>query len=339
MSIKEFRDVDYGKKLKIHHSQYNEDEILNHIISKIGTDKIVKSFVEFGVESGDECNCRLLAESGWSGIMIDGNKPKPPRPEQKFRIKQAFVTLDNCTDLALKTPIFRPDFKTETKTVISKKFGVFSMDMDYNDIYFVNKIMKTGIKPMIIIVEVNKQPDDSIVIYDKNYMWLYMRNGYMGASYKAYKNLLSKFGYMPVYITKEHVNAFFIKKKPNFGFSELSDSDAAEILENSKKNRWTKFITNIPDTFKRTWLSSDFLFKEKNITLLKKISKQVAELKIPESYREAFGQKDYKKSDVSLTEFITEKVKEYPKPEFVVIYRTLIINHFLKEMRKKIEFY
>lgn len=307
MSLKEFLDIDNGKKFRVHYSQYNEDEILNFIIRKIGADKIPQSFVEFGVESGDECNCRLLAESGWSGIMIDGNKPETPKPGQKFRIKQAFVTLDNCVDLAVKTPIFKPNSKNDNKTTIPKKFGVFSMDMDYNDIYFVNKIMKTGIKPAIIIVEVNKKPDDSIVVYDKDYMWLYMRNEYMGASYKAYKNLLSNFGYMPVYITKEHVNAFFVRKKRDSGFLELKDSEAAEILENAKKNRWSKFITDSKDLFERSWLTSDFLFKDKNISKLKKIGKQIFSLEVPESYREAFNQKNYKKSDAILNEFLKEK--------------------------------
>src|SRR5262245_5040521 len=48
------------------YSQNGEDGILEEIFRRVGTTN--RFFVEFGVESGAECNCaRLALEEGWQG--------------------------------------------------------------------------------------------------------------------------------------------------------------------------------------------------------------------------------------------------------------------------------
>jgi hypothetical protein len=58
----------YGKKI---FGQSDEDGIIAQIFRRIGTTN--KVFVEFGAETGSENNTRLLLETGWSGLWIEGD--------------------------------------------------------------------------------------------------------------------------------------------------------------------------------------------------------------------------------------------------------------------------
>src|ERR1043166_8618278 len=51
------------------YSQHDEDGIIQEIFRRIGTDK--RTFVEFGVETGIECNSVKLLVEGWRGLWIE----------------------------------------------------------------------------------------------------------------------------------------------------------------------------------------------------------------------------------------------------------------------------
>ena len=51
-------------------SQYSEDGVLISLLDILGIDEKRKFFVEFGVESGLQCNTRILRERlGFSGLV------------------------------------------------------------------------------------------------------------------------------------------------------------------------------------------------------------------------------------------------------------------------------
>src|SRR3954470_19473243 len=56
----------YGFKM---YSQNDEDGIIQEIFRRIGTTN--KTFIEFGVESGSECNSAKLLLEGWRGLWIE----------------------------------------------------------------------------------------------------------------------------------------------------------------------------------------------------------------------------------------------------------------------------
>src|ERR1700761_1083021 len=58
----------YGFKV---YSQCDEDGIIQEIFRRIGTGN--KRFVEFGVETGIECNSVKLLIEGWHGLWLDGS--------------------------------------------------------------------------------------------------------------------------------------------------------------------------------------------------------------------------------------------------------------------------
>src|SRR5438128_9077381 len=53
------------------YSQNDEDGIIAEIFRRIGTTD--HSFVEFGVETGIECNTAKLLVEGWRGLWIEAN--------------------------------------------------------------------------------------------------------------------------------------------------------------------------------------------------------------------------------------------------------------------------
>ena len=58
----------YGFKV---YSQADEDGIIQEIFRRIGTTN--RTFIEFGVETGVECNTVKLLLEGWRGLWIDGS--------------------------------------------------------------------------------------------------------------------------------------------------------------------------------------------------------------------------------------------------------------------------
>ena len=65
MDISQFEEKIY--------SQNGEDGIVMKLIENLYDKDFKGNFVEFGVESGIECNTRILRENyKWSGLQMDG---------------------------------------------------------------------------------------------------------------------------------------------------------------------------------------------------------------------------------------------------------------------------
>src|SRR5262244_3045365 len=80
----------YGYKV---YSQNDEDGIIAEIFRRIGT--TARSFVEFGVETGVECNTAKLLVEGWRGLWIEANPASAGAIRQSFGdfIAQGRLTL------------------------------------------------------------------------------------------------------------------------------------------------------------------------------------------------------------------------------------------------------
>jgi hypothetical protein len=185
MSLKNFELKKY--------SQNGEDGIIEYLINLIYDDPKNKIYLEIGVEDGTECNTRNLREHfGWSGILIDGKNEN-----KSINLYNHFVTKDNIIDL-LKS------------YNIPSKLNLLSIDIDYNDFYVLNEILKQY-NSDLIIVEYNathSYDEDKVIIYDENGGW--DGTNYFGASLLSYTKLLNKFGYSLVSTETQGVNAFFV---------------------------------------------------------------------------------------------------------------------------------
>ena len=190
-------EIDLSKYEKKIFSQNGEDGILEKIINCIPN--IKKYYVEFGVEDCSECNSRYLREKyKWKGLLMDSGFS-----DESINLKKEFIKADNILQLF-------------SKYNAPHRFGLLMIDVDYNDFYILNSILKDKTYSAdIIVLEYNGNipyGEDKIVIYDPEYTWHYKKNKYFGCSFMSYKKLLDKYGYKIIYCDNNGVNLFAIKK-------------------------------------------------------------------------------------------------------------------------------
>lgn len=187
-------------------SQYGEDGILSEIFRRLGINN--GFFVEFGVESGIECNTTNLLIKKWKGLWIDGSEKYYNKIREDFsreieskqlQVLNNFVTPENVENLFIESGV-------------QQDFDLLSIDIDYND-YHVWKSLKK-FKPKVVVIEYNSTFDpktEFIVEYNER-----GNNGiftsHFGASLLSFELLAEEMGYSLVGCSYSGVNAFFIRK-------------------------------------------------------------------------------------------------------------------------------
>ncbi len=179
------------------YSQNGEDGIVKKLLEIVyDKDKNNKYYVEFGVESGMECNTRILREQyKWTGLLMDGSNENTD-----INLQKEFLTKENIINL----------FK---KYNVPKYINLLCIDIDYNDFYLLKEILKEY-ESDIIILEYNAthlSNEDKVVIYNPTTMWDY--SNYFNASLLSQNKLLTKHNYTLVYCDNKGVNAFYINNK------------------------------------------------------------------------------------------------------------------------------
>ena len=192
----------YGYKV---YSQNDEDGIIAEIFNRIGVTN--RSFVEFGVESGLECNSLWLLIQGWSGLWLEANEALCKKinnshycwiKNNSLTLRNGFLTAENINDMI--APIYT-----------NREIDILSIDVDYND-YWIWKAI-TIVNPRVVIIEYNATwapPAALTVPYAPDSRW----NGsnYFGASLSALSKLGNEKGYDLVGCCLAGVNAFFVRK-------------------------------------------------------------------------------------------------------------------------------
>lgn len=187
------------------YSQHDEDGIIQEIFRRIGTS--VRTFVEFGVESGVECNTVKLLVEGWRGLWIEANAQacngikanfEAFLKEKRLTLTQSLVTAENINGL-----IEKAGFEGE--------IDILSIDIDFND-YWVWKAIET-VSPRVVAIEYNaglRPPMSLTVPYQPN------RAGdgtnFFGASLEALVRLGRQKNYRVVGCNISGSNAFFVRE-------------------------------------------------------------------------------------------------------------------------------
>jgi hypothetical protein len=198
----------FGKKC---FSQADEDGITLEILRRI--DQLSSGvYAEFGVGDGTENNTLILSALGWKGFWVGGENLKfdvkdiksntADKNSKTFSYLQAWITLDNIVELANRG----------LSEIGAEGLDVISLDLDGNDIYFIEKLLNNGFRPKLYIVEYNAKfppPIEFSIRYDSQNIWKY--DDYFGASLSSFDKLFSKFNYRLV-CCNSHTgsNAFFI---------------------------------------------------------------------------------------------------------------------------------
>ena len=195
------RLVRHGFKV---YSQSDEDGIIQEIFNRIGTTK--RTFIEFGVETGIECNSVKLLVEGWSGLWIEASAPYAAEIQNRFGpfvangklvLSQNMVTAENIN------PLFE-------QAGVTGEIDLLSIDIDYND-YWIWKAI-TAVSPRVVVIEYNatlRPPMSLVVPYDPACMW--DGTNYFGASLEALVRLGRDKGYRVVGCNYTGANAFFVR--------------------------------------------------------------------------------------------------------------------------------
>ncbi|HYC15750.1 MAG TPA: hypothetical protein VEC94_00945 [Pseudolabrys sp.] len=186
------------------YSQSDEDGIIQEIFKRIGATS--RTFIEFGVETGIECNTVKLLVEGWSGLWIEGSAAHATEIQSHFgaflangklKLSQNMVTVENINAL----------FEQAGAT---GDIDLLSIDIDYND-YWIWKAI-AAVKPRVVVIEYNatlRPPMSLVVPYDPARMW--DGTNYFGASLEALVRLGHDKGYRVVGCNYAGANAFFVR--------------------------------------------------------------------------------------------------------------------------------
>jgi hypothetical protein len=183
------------------YSQNGEDGILRNIFHHIGTTH--KAYVEFGTESGHECNTRLLREMhGWTGLLMDSR-----HEDAGINLFREFITRDNF--MTLLTDKYR--------TLVPRDLDLLSIDVDFNDFWLLSALDLTRVAPRVVLVEVNSHIPSSearTVAYDDRTDGSGGWDGfsaYFGASVAAFHRWGARNGYSLLYCESHGVNCFLVR--------------------------------------------------------------------------------------------------------------------------------
>lgn len=186
------------------YSQNDEDGIIQEIFRRVGTSD--RRFVEFGVQTGVECNTVKLLIEGWRGLWIDADPMKVgiiQRNFAPFLDAGALTLLDNLVTAENINALL-------TRAGLSGEIDFLCIDIDFND-YWVWKAIDV-VRPRVVAIEYNAtfRPPLSITVpYDPNGRW--DGSNYYGASLEALVRLGRDKGYALVGCSIAGVNAFFVR--------------------------------------------------------------------------------------------------------------------------------
>lgn len=203
----------FGKKC---FSQADEDGITLEILKRL---KCIDmgTFAEFGVGDGTENNTLILKALGWKGFWVGGEDLafEIKCSKQSFSYLKDWITLDNIIRLT----------RHGIKNIGAEGIDVISLDLDGNDIYFVDKLLSGGFLPKLFIVEYNAKfppPVKWQIDYNPTHVWQF--DDYYGASLTSFTDLFIKYGFKLV-CCNSHTgnNAFFVRGDFSDAFNDIPE--------------------------------------------------------------------------------------------------------------------
>lgn len=187
------------------YSQNEEDGIIAEILNRIGP--VPQTFVEFGVETGLECNTLRLLMAGWHGLWMEGSQNYVAAIQKhlgdkiksgQLSVAHAFVTTENINQLIASANL-------------SGDIGLISIDIDGNDIWVWEAL--SVVSPAIVVIEYNASWAPPLNLAQPNDPAVYWQGtNYFGSSLEAQTVMAEKKGYQLVGCNFSGSNAFFVRK-------------------------------------------------------------------------------------------------------------------------------
>ena len=204
LPLPEFEDTGFRV-----YSQNDEDGLLLHLFSLLGTGNRVLVDVGFGSPHGANTT-NLICNWGWTGLLIEGEEDAATQARQFLdqhkdtwiyppKVIAAWVTAENINDLIQENGI-------------SGEIDLFSLDLDGVD-YWVWKSLSV-VQPRVVLVEYMNMwdSDQSVTVpYRPDFNRFDTHPDYFGASLSAFTRLGREKGYRLVGCNRYGFNAFFVR--------------------------------------------------------------------------------------------------------------------------------
>jgi hypothetical protein len=181
------------------YSQCGEDGIIERLIAMTGLSQ--QYFVEFGAWDGRHLsNCAKLADEGWTGCFIEGDKERWAALNQNYASRPNVVRLNTFVECEGNAALDSLLDQARAPTAP----GVLSIDIDGND-YHVWAALKRYM-PTIVVIEFNPSIPAQVSFVQEN-----DASVQMGCSLLALTRLAEHKGYCLVAATES--NAFFVHRE------------------------------------------------------------------------------------------------------------------------------
>lgn len=212
------------------YSQNDEDGIIEAIFDRIGGDGD-KTFIEVGVQDGQECNTHYLLLKDWRGAWIDAGEEYCARIVEtlgsdrfgnRFKLVKDFVLTSNVA----------AHYRDICEFLGVDEIDFYSLDIDGNDLHVMNSLLAAGARPRVVCVEYNGKfpPPLSITVpLDESRFW--QSDDYFGASLQAFADLFAEFGYRLVTCSVVGGNAFFVREDHADKFAPITPKEAWHPLK------------------------------------------------------------------------------------------------------------
>ncbi|HEX2943725.1 MAG TPA: hypothetical protein VHO91_21900 [Rhodopila sp.] len=191
----------FGQKI---YSQNDEDGIIAEIFRRIGPGN--RTFFEFGVEDGLECNTHLLLQQGWSGAWAEASGGHARAIRERFKdviaagrlkLAETMVTRDRINDLV-------------RELALPEEIDLISIDVDSNDYWIFAEL--TATRPRVIAIEYNAKfppPLKRVIPYRADRTW--QGTDYFGCSLQSLTELAATKGYTLVGCNITGATAFLVR--------------------------------------------------------------------------------------------------------------------------------
>jgi hypothetical protein len=172
-------------------SQCGEEGYIKYILDNIPHERFL---VDIGASDGySNSNTRYFIEQGYDAILLDGSN------RGSKEVKQEWITAENICDVLKKYDC-------------PKEFGLLSIDIDGNDSYIIEEILKEY-RPSLIVAEINGTIPKGIsktIVYNPDHR--FENDNYYGFSFDYAIKLAERNGYRVVF-QNNAMNVYMVDKK------------------------------------------------------------------------------------------------------------------------------
>lgn len=193
------------------YSQFAEDGYIAEIFDRIGAS--TRTFLEIGVEDGTENTTRLLLESGWSGVWVEGS------PSMAASASRTFSDYIDAGRLKVLPTMAEPGSINEIldRGGVAYHFDLITVDVDQHTSHIWRALNRNS---LVACIEYNASLPPSLALevpYQQGSSW--DGTNFFGASLKTMELIGSAKGMALVGCDLSGVNSYFVaseKALPDF---------------------------------------------------------------------------------------------------------------------------